>query len=298
MIPAFNPRADYLEETLRSVLAQDPGPDEMQIEVVDDASPNGAPIEWVQRVAGDRVTVHCESKNGGLAVTWNRCVARAQGVWVHILHQDDSVLPGFYQKLEAAATRHEGAGLIATRSFFVNEEGVITGVTPRLKELEHGGHDPSPFFYANPLQCPGVAVRREFYAQYGGFRTDMNYALDCEMWARVISKGGGVVLPDVLARYRSSGGNETSRLMKSGENIEDLERLHLQFGREFPAFNRERARAVDSAVALSQGQRLMAAGDIKAARINFQIHRRLRKAMPLLTKLRRKIELMNGALHG
>jgi len=86
--------------------------------------------------------------------------------------------------------------------------------------------------------------------------------------------------------------------MKSGENIEDLERLHLQFGREFPAFNRERARAVDSAVALSQGQRLMAAGDIKAARINFQIHRRLRKAMPLLTKLRRKIELMNGALHG
>ena len=36
MIPTYNPRADYLEETLWSVLKQDPGPDQMQIEVVDD----------------------------------------------------------------------------------------------------------------------------------------------------------------------------------------------------------------------------------------------------------------------
>ena len=38
MIPTYNPRADYLEETLRSVLQQDPGPEQMQIEVVDDRS--------------------------------------------------------------------------------------------------------------------------------------------------------------------------------------------------------------------------------------------------------------------
>jgi glycosyltransferase involved in cell wall biosynthesis len=33
MIPTYNPRADYLEETLRSVLQQDRGPDQMQIEM-------------------------------------------------------------------------------------------------------------------------------------------------------------------------------------------------------------------------------------------------------------------------
>src|SRR2546423_1107808 len=36
MIPTYNARADYLEETLRSVLRQDPGPEQMQIEVLDD----------------------------------------------------------------------------------------------------------------------------------------------------------------------------------------------------------------------------------------------------------------------
>ena len=38
MIPTYNPRAEYLEETLWSVLRQDPGPEQMQIEVVDDYS--------------------------------------------------------------------------------------------------------------------------------------------------------------------------------------------------------------------------------------------------------------------
>ena len=35
MIPTYNARADYLEETLNSVLQQDPGPGQMKIEVVD-----------------------------------------------------------------------------------------------------------------------------------------------------------------------------------------------------------------------------------------------------------------------
>src|SRR5206468_9339134 len=37
MIPTYN-CGDYLRRTLQSVLAQDPGPDQMQIEVVDGSS--------------------------------------------------------------------------------------------------------------------------------------------------------------------------------------------------------------------------------------------------------------------
>src|SRR6267378_4467279 len=103
MIPTYNPRADYLKETLKSVLQQDPGPDQMQIEVIDDGSSDDTASEVTRRIGAGRVTFHRELENRGLANAWNRCIERARGHWVHILHQDDIVLPGFYDALRKGA---------------------------------------------------------------------------------------------------------------------------------------------------------------------------------------------------
>src|SRR5437870_3024247 len=67
MIPTYNPRADYLEETLHSVLQQDPGPQQMQIEVIDDCSTGDLAAQTVGRVGGGRVTFRAEPQNRGLA---------------------------------------------------------------------------------------------------------------------------------------------------------------------------------------------------------------------------------------
>ena len=61
-------------------------------------------LQLVRDIAGDRVTVHREPKNNGLGRIWNRCIERARGEWVHILHQDDIVLPGFYKHLHHGIT--------------------------------------------------------------------------------------------------------------------------------------------------------------------------------------------------
>src|SRR5438034_11453647 len=95
MIPTYNPRAEYLEETLKSVLQQDPGPEQMQIEVIDDGSTDNTVSEVVRRIGAGRVAFHAVPQNRGLANTWNLCVERARGNWVHILHQDDTMLPCF-----------------------------------------------------------------------------------------------------------------------------------------------------------------------------------------------------------
>ena len=51
MIPTYN-FAKYLVKTLQSVLDQDPGPDRMQIEVVDDVSTKDDPEAVVREVGG------------------------------------------------------------------------------------------------------------------------------------------------------------------------------------------------------------------------------------------------------
>src|SRR6266481_3717770 len=122
MIPTYNPRAEYLEETLKSVLQQDPGPDQMQIEVVDDCSKDDTASEVARRIGTGRVTFHAEPQNLGLANAWNRCIERARGHWVHILHQDDIVLPGFYDLLRKAGECSD-AGAIFCRHAVVNSKG-------------------------------------------------------------------------------------------------------------------------------------------------------------------------------
>src|SRR5262245_8438464 len=111
MIPTYNPRAAYLEETLSSILKQDPGSDQMQIEVIDDCSGDDTAAQIAHGLGGGRVTLHRESENRGLANSWNECVERARGHWVHILHQDDIVLPGFYDLLSKGA-EHSDVGVI------------------------------------------------------------------------------------------------------------------------------------------------------------------------------------------
>src|SRR5947208_12120355 len=111
MIPTYNPRADYLEETLNSILQQDPGPEQMQIEVIDDCSTDDTPCEITGRVGGGRVTFHAEPQNLGLANCWNRCIERARGHWVHILHQDDIVLPSFYDRMRKGADRSDAGAI-------------------------------------------------------------------------------------------------------------------------------------------------------------------------------------------
>src|SRR3954464_2658390 len=76
MIPTYNCAA-YLAHTLRSVLEQAPSVDEMQIEVVDDASGADDPEAVVRQIAGDRVTFFRQPKNVGPQANFTACIQRA-----------------------------------------------------------------------------------------------------------------------------------------------------------------------------------------------------------------------------
>ena len=265
MIPAYNPPANFLEQALKSVLQQDRGTGRMQIEVVDDCSPNAGVKEMVESIGGGRVTFSQTPKNSGLAGCWNTCIERARGEWVHLLHQDDYVLPGFYQKLESTAAQHPRMNLLAARSFFVDEHAIIWRMTGRLPKLENGGQTVEDFFYGSPIQCAGVAVRRSFYEAHGGFLPELKYTIDCEMWTRVISVGGGVIVPDVLSCYRLYGAGETGRLNRSAENFHDIARLNQLFADRYPAFDSHKAAIYLSNLAMEKFEYYKQKGDMEAA---------------------------------
>src|SRR5262249_41662962 len=73
MIPIYNCREDYLRETLGSVLVQDPGADDMQIQVIDNCSTLGDPEAVVRELGGGRIEFHRQPSNLGIAANFNAC---------------------------------------------------------------------------------------------------------------------------------------------------------------------------------------------------------------------------------
>jgi hypothetical protein len=225
MIPCYNARPDYLEAALRSVLQQDPGKTVMQIEVIDDCSPDGTPLELVRKIVGDRVTFHREEKNLGLAGIWNRCIERAQGKWVHILHQDDLLLPGFYDKLKAGTDSPAAPGLLYCRHAFMDSEGSQSWLSNLDAEKPGCLKEALPHLArTQKIQTPAVIVRRSAYEALGGFRPDLCFTLDWEMWCRIAAQFPIWYEPEVLACYRMHPAAATSRFVEEGSDIEDIQK--------------------------------------------------------------------------
>lgn len=293
MIPTFN-CAHYLRLTLQSVLAQDPGPEVMQIAVVDDCSTKDDPEAVVREVGKGRVEFHRKPQNGGAIANFNTCIERSRGYLVHILHGDDLVLPGFYSRLTAVAEAHPSFALIGCRSFYVDEDGIITGVTGRVPLLENGGTNVSDFYYATAIQTAGAVVRRSFYEQHGGFVPALVHTADCEMWSRAASVGGGIVLPEVLTQYRVFNANDTGRLMRTAENLKDIARLNDVMAMRYANFDRHMAMRRLAAMAVRQMERFRKLADIEAYNANRAFYE---ARIPLAWRIKKGLARVARRLH-
>jgi glycosyltransferase involved in cell wall biosynthesis len=189
MIPTWNPNPAYLKEALDSVLMQDMGEDQMQIAVVDDRSTKidvqSLLDEWNLR---NRVEWYQNEKNLGIGGAWNSSIEKSRGELIHILHQDDVLLDGFYIKAEECFQRNSDVGMYYNRIIFITENGTWKTFS-KLELTEPGVLGGFVFsLIHSDIQCPGVVVKKEAYNTVGNFNEKLMYALDHEMWARISTK--------------------------------------------------------------------------------------------------------------
>lgn len=235
MIPTYRPNEIYLRQTLESVLQQDPGPAEMQIEVVDDCSPDVDVAATVNLVAGARVRVSRTSNNLGLAGCWNACIERARGDWIHILHQDDLVRPGFYQAMRHGAEQSTGIGAAFCRHEFIDAEGRCMG----LSDLECVNATVLESWImkiglVQRIQTPSIVVKRSTYEACGGYLRALTYTLDWEMWQRIAIRFPVWYEPSVLAAYRMHSNSATGRLQSMCDDLRDCCRAITTTEEYFP----------------------------------------------------------------
>ncbi len=283
MIPTFN-CAKYLRQTLESVLAQDPGPEIMQIEVIDDCSTLDDPEAVVRELGKGRVAFYRKPKNAGAIANFNTCIERSRGQLVHILHGDDWVESGFYLKVRNAFANHSNVDICITRSFVVDENGVLDSLSTRLIQLETPNKEAKSIYYDNPVCTPGVVVRRSAYENNGGFNLSLIHTADWEMWIRVIFSTGGIFINQPLANYRKFPGNDTGRLARTGDNLRD----YLRFGQLMKGavdnFNYEYFERHVMRYAQSQAIKFRKLNDDKAEKANIALYQELLDKQPFMVK--------------
>lgn len=221
MIPAYN-CIGYLRTALESVLIQDPGPEFMQIEVVDDHSTDGDVRALVERMGKGRIAYYRQPYNRGSLRNFETCLNRSKGQLIHLLHGDDAVRPGFYREIRKLFEAYPQAGAAFTSHSVIDKCGKEMYHQKRLM-TRPGLLDDwlSKIARRQRLQPPAMVVQRSVYEHLGSFFA-VHFGEDWEMWVRIAAHYPVAYSPERLAQYRYHTDNITTRSFLSGQNILDI----------------------------------------------------------------------------
>jgi tetratricopeptide (TPR) repeat protein/glycosyltransferase involved in cell wall biosynthesis len=217
VIPVYN-RKQFILECLASVLIQWRGHEEMEIIVMDNAS--DPPIaDLVHSIGRGIVRYYRHPENLPLQHNWNAAVSLCQGYWIHLLHDDDYVLPGFYARLkQSLENAPDSVGGACTGYENFNEQETI------IFSQDYGYGDQRGIAkdwlwkigVSNPMSPPSVVIRRAAYERLGGYNPEFTYTTDWELYKRVASFYDWWYEPGFWVRYRQHSQNVTTEQNKAG----------------------------------------------------------------------------------
>jgi glycosyltransferase involved in cell wall biosynthesis len=190
IIPTFN-RRGWIGECLDSVLDQ--SYQNIETIVVDDCSTDGT-VEWLRSEERySSVVVHEQEKNGGASVARNTAIAMARGELIVFIDSDDKLLPNHVETAVTAFEKHSDLGLFACDSKMIDAEGEVlfAGKTWHQALAEAKGYEIKTGFrtlkdvFRHPNCFPGFTLRREVFAELGGFDQSIFPADDYDLALRV-----------------------------------------------------------------------------------------------------------------
>lgn len=172
--PSYN-QANYLEQTIRSVLEQEYA--SIEYIVVDGASTDGS-LETIQKYA-DRLAWWVSERDAGQAEAINKGLRRANGEIVAWLNSDDLYLPGAIAQAATALQRHPEASFVFGDAITIDPSG------RQLNHLAFGDWDLNELMRFRIICQPAVFMRRALLEKAGYLDQGYHYMLDHHLWLRL-----------------------------------------------------------------------------------------------------------------
>lgn len=222
MIPTYNPK-NFIFEALESVLSQDPGEENMQIEIVDDCSDKVDIPKLIGDLGKGRIKYYRLPKNVGHSFNFTEALRRSKGKYIHLLHDDDYVKPGFYKKFGEIFEKFPEAGAVYCRQEYIDDTGkFLFNSEPDLNETGYLEDALIKIAERQRIQYCAMAVKRSTYEKTGGFIRKNIGCEDWEMWVRIAAKFKIVYEPEIYATYRIHRTSMTLNDMRTGQDMRFL----------------------------------------------------------------------------
>lgn len=219
--PSYN-QAPYLEETIRSVLAQDYP--QIEYGIVDGGSTDGT-LELIKKYEG-QLAWWVSEKDKGQTDAINKGFARAQGDVLAWLNSDDTYQPGAVAAAVEYLQKHPEVGMVYGDCNFINEAGRVIGkfnsAQTSYRLLRQG--------YAHiPQQT--MFFRTELWRQVGPLDPSFYFAMDYDLWTRLAARTEIKYVPQTWANFRLHTSGKT--LVADDRCWPEMLRVHYRDGGSF-----------------------------------------------------------------
>lgn len=196
--------AAFLAETIRSVLSQTF--DDFELVILDNASTDETP-RIARSFTDSRIRIETNETTLPQPDNWRRAVELCRAPLVKLLCADDLLYPRCLEH-QVAAMADPGVAVVAARRDMIDESGRVLVRGRGLKGLLGGRSDVQVARRvvrsgANPIGEPGgVLFRRADYAAVGGWRPELQWAMDLDLWIRLLARGRFEGQAETLAAFR------------------------------------------------------------------------------------------------
>ena len=198
----------HLRPLLESLLAQTR--QDFDLLLVDDASTDGS-AELARSIAGARVRVVRNERPLGLAGNFARCAELAATPFLCLAHQDDVYEGDYLAAMLAALQARPDAAFAHCPARAIDADGRAVDSPAERRKLRLCARAANAdrralyglLFGGNFVCCPSVLFRTEVLRAAGGFDARLHFALDWELWFRLLRAGHSfATVTRPLLRYR------------------------------------------------------------------------------------------------
>jgi glycosyltransferase involved in cell wall biosynthesis len=213
-VPAYQAER-HVRGTVESLLAQRYL--DFEIVIVDNNCSDRTP-EILKDFDDSRIRVIRNESTLPLVDNFNHAVQLCRGEFVKLVCADDILHPDCIARQSAVLERHPEVALVSVQTDFVDDDGALLRPARGLRGII--GRQPADRVVrqtvrsgTNPVGAPmAVMFRRDDFLHSGGFRDELLFLSDADLWLRLLHYGDFYGIPRTLASFRFGSTTVSARM--------------------------------------------------------------------------------------